>query len=115
MELWHSLIIDTLKLFYTTLVNLFKSLGQFNIKKLIWSGKNYRMLKREHDKSILPSVSSEALNTLKETINHIKNQNNLLKNLDSKLLFMDSQDIAKALAPKITSQLSSVHIASNDK
>jgi hypothetical protein len=72
------------------------------------------MLKRGYDKSILPSVSSEALSALKETINHIKNQNNLLKNLDSKLLFMDSQDIAKALAPKITSQLSSIYVADKD-
>jgi hypothetical protein len=40
MEFWHSLIIDTLKLFYRTLVNLFGSLGQFNIKKLIWNGEH---------------------------------------------------------------------------
>jgi hypothetical protein len=64
------------------------------------------MLKKEHDKRVFPSASSEALAVLKETLKHIKNQNDLLKNFDQKMLMMDSKEIAKALVSRINSKSS---------
>ncbi len=62
------------------------------------------MLKKEHDKKIFPSASSEALILLKETIKYIKNQTDSLKNFDQKMLMMDSKEIAKALSTRINSK-----------